>query len=99
MRKKALAKQPFAQHLAELRARLIIVVIDFILGSIIGYFLAKPLINLLLYPLHQSAYYTSPSGGFNVVISVSLLAGILFAIPTIIYQSFLFTKPLLSGAL
>lgn len=90
-----MSKQPFAHHLAELRTRLLFIVIDFILGSVIGYMLAKPLIAWLLYPLHQSVYYTSPIGGFNVVISVSLLVGILFAIPTILYQSFLFTKPLL----
>src|ERR1700722_16056892 len=95
MRKKAMSKQPFAHHLAELRVRLLLVAISFIIGSVIGYYIAKPLITLILFPLHQSVYYTSPIGGFNVVISVSLLVGILFAIPNLLYQSFLFSKPLL----
>jgi len=99
MRKKALVKQPFAHHLTELRTRLLVIVIDFILGSIIGYLIAKPIIAWLLYPLHQAIYYTSPIGGFNVILSISLLAGILFAIPTLLYQSFLFTKPLLPEAI
>jgi len=59
MSKKALAKQPFAHHLAELRARILLVVISFIIGSILGYLIAKPLLTWLLYPLHQSVYYTS----------------------------------------
>ncbi len=93
--KKALVKQPFAQHLTELRARLLLIFISFIIGLTIGYYAAKPLISLLLYPLHQSVYYTSPTGGFNVILSVSLLVGVLFMIPNLLYQSFLFLKPLL----
>jgi sec-independent protein translocase protein TatC len=99
MTKKALAKQPFAQHLAELRARLFLIFISFIIGSLIGYFIAKPLITFLLYPLHQTVYYTSPIGGFNVILSISMLVGILFAIPNLLYQSFLFAKPLLSQSI
>ncbi len=99
MRKKGLAKQPFAYHLAELRIRLLFVCVGFITGSIIGYYFAKPLLNWILFPLHQSVYYTSPIGGFNVVLSVSLLIGILFAIPIFLYQSFLFTRPLLPESL
>lgn len=99
MRKKALAKQPFAQHLVELRARLLFIFVDFFLGSLIGYLLAKQLITWLLYPLHQSVYYTSPIGGFNVILSISLLVGVLFTIPTLLYQSFLFLKPLLPASL
>ncbi|HEX8931560.1 MAG TPA: twin-arginine translocase subunit TatC [Patescibacteria group bacterium] len=99
MRKKALAKQPFAYHLAEFRTRLFIILIDFILGSIIGYYFSKQLTDWFLYPLHQSVYYTSPVGGFNLVLSVSMLIGIFFAIPTMLYQSFLFIKPLLPSSL
>jgi sec-independent protein translocase protein TatC len=99
MRKKELSKQPFAEHLAELRARLLLIVVDFLLGSLIGYLLANQIITWLLYPLHQSVYYTTPIGGFNVILSVSLLVGILFTIPTFLYQSFLFSKPLLPTTL
>ena len=99
MSNKTLRKQPFAEHLAELRSRLLFVVVDFFLGSLIGYLLANKLIIWLLFPLHQSVYYTSPIGGFNIVISVSLFAGIIFTIPTFLYQSVLFSKPLLSSSL
>src|SRR5215469_14970693 len=96
--RKALVKQPFAHHLVELRARLFLTLISFILGSVIGYLIAKPLLTWLLSPLHQSVYYTSPTGGFNIIFSVSLLVGVLFTIPNFLYQSFLFIKPLLHNS-
>jgi len=94
-----LVKKPFAHHLLELRMRLLWVVAIFIIGSVIGYFFSNPLITVILYPLHQSVYYTSPIGGFNVVMTISLLVGILTAIPMLLYQSFLFAKPLLPVSL
>lgn len=88
-------KKPFVDHLVELRNRLFVVFLALGIGSFIGYYFSQQLIDFLLKPLNQSLYYTSPVGGFNFVMQISLFFGILFALPVFIYHFFHFISPAL----
>jgi sec-independent protein translocase protein TatC len=86
----------FYDHLIELRKRLFFCALVISVTSIIGYIFNQNIINFLIYPLHQSLYYTSPGGGFDITIKVSLLFGILVSTPLITYQLIRFIEPTLS---
>lgn len=90
-----LRKQPFAQHLVELRTRFLWIFVAVCLGSVIGYQLSGKLITLLVLPLHKPLYYTSPMGGFNFVLELSLLVGILVALSVAVYHTLKFLEPIL----
>ncbi len=88
-------EQTFAQHLLELRTRFLFILLSLLLGTLIGYFLHESLISILIKPLNQPLFYTSPTGGLDFVIKVSLLFGIIISTPIFIYQIIKFTSPLL----
>jgi sec-independent protein translocase protein TatC len=88
-----LARQPFLHHLYELRRRLAWVAGVFVLGSSAGYVWHEPLIELLQHPLGEKLYYNAPGGGFSFVTNVSIFAGMLLAVPVIMYQLIKFIEP------
>jgi sec-independent protein translocase protein TatC len=88
-------RQPFSEHLRELRTRIIWILFVFLLGSGIGYILRDYILSILIKPLNQTIFYTSPAGGFNFVINISLFFGFLFALPMIVYQTVRFVEPAL----
>lgn len=85
----------FLDHLNELRSRLFWSAASFGIGATIGYFINTPFVALLLKPLHQSLYYTSPTGGFDFVFKTSVFFGFIFAFPTVVYHILKFIEPLL----
>lgn len=85
--------KPFIQHLDELRTRFFIALIVTFIFSSIGYAFHERLLTLLIKPLGQPIYYTNPGGGFDLVFKISLLFGLLFAMPFVIYQLLAFIKP------
>lgn len=85
--------QPFSEHVRELRRRLLVSVAALILGTIVGYFIHERLFQLIRRPLHQQLYYTTPTGGFNAIIKVSILFGVLIAVPVFVYQIGKFLSP------
>lgn len=90
-----LGKQTFGTHLLELRSRLFTSLLSFIAGSIIGYLIHPTLIEILIKPWGQSVFYTSPAGGFDFVLKVSLLFGFLVSIPILLYHTIRFVEPVL----
>lgn len=86
----------FYDHLIELRKRLFLSAIVITIGSIIGYYFNQQIIAVLVRPLNQPLYYTSPAGGFNAVFQISLLFGILLSTPFLVYQIIKFIEPALS---
>jgi len=87
--------KPFIEHLIELRNRLLIVFVCLGITTVIGYQFYGALLRILLAPLHQSVYYTSPLGGFNFSLQLSLLFGMLASSPVVLYQLFRFVGPAL----
>lgn len=85
--------QPFGEHLRELRRRLMYTIAALFLGSIAGYALHEKLFSLIRRPLHSQLYYTTPTGGFNAVIKISILFGVIVTVPVFVYQLCKFLSP------
>jgi sec-independent protein translocase protein TatC len=88
----------FVEHLDELRHRLIKSVGAIALGSIIGWFLAKPVIALLVAPvrtyLHvKTLYVPQVYGAFTLNLKIAIILGFAFALPVTIYQLWAFVSP------
>ena len=92
-------KMPFTAHLEELRKRLIISVVAIGIGTSIGYGFKEKLFYLLMRPLihalppGQKIIFTGLPEAFFVYLEVALIAGILVAMPVILYQVWLFVAP------
>ncbi len=85
--------QPFGEHVRELRQRLLISIAVLFMGCSVGYLIHARLFTLITQPLHQPLYYTTPTGGFNAIIKISILFGVLVTIPVAIYQLSKFLSP------
>lgn len=86
-------RQPFMEHVQELRGRLIWIVAALLVGTTIGYYIKDQLLDLLVKPLGKTLYYTSPGGGFSLIIQLCLGFGIIFAVPVLIYHLIQFLAP------
>ncbi len=89
------SKQTLAHHLGELRKRLAIIALVFIVAVIAAYQIHEGIISVLQRPLHETLYFTSPGGGFNFVLKVCMLVAFLAASPIIILQIIRFVEPVL----
>ncbi|MDB5176307.1 MAG: Sec-independent protein translocase subunit TatC, sec-independent protein translocase protein TatC [Candidatus Saccharibacteria bacterium] len=92
---KSTIQKPLTEHIQELRVRFTWVAVYISLGCFAGYMLQAHLLKLLQKPLGQTLYYTSPTGGFAFVFKLVVVAGIIFALPAILYNIFRFIEPVL----
>jgi sec-independent protein translocase protein TatC len=88
----------FVEHLDELRHRLIICVVAIAVGSVGGWFLAKPVIKLLVAPvrkyLHATTLYVPQVyGAFTINLKIAVILGFAFALPVTLYQIWAFVAP------
>lgn len=88
-------EKTFLEHFQELRNRLGIWFIFLILFSYIGYVLRDNISLILLKPLNQTLYFSSPAGGFNYIFSISLFFGFLSSLPLLVYELTIFVEPAL----
>ncbi len=94
-------KQPFLAHLEELRKRLIVCAIAIGVGFAISYAFSKQLFSFLILPLTKvlppdsRLIFTNLPEMFITYIKVSLVAGIIVAIPVIFYEVWMFLVPAL----
>lgn len=93
---KAAEKQPFFEHVRELRRRLFYVAVSVILFSCAAYGVEHHIVDALLKPAEgQKFIYTSPGGGIDFLFRVCLYVGIACSIPVIVYQLLRYLEPLL----
>lgn len=86
-------------HVRELRTRLMIVGVVFLLTSSIAYVFRQPVLDLLLSPLNgQKLIYLNPAGGFNFVLLVSFYVGLALTSPILLQQLYRFVRPVLPSA-
>lgn len=88
----------FVEHLEELRHRLIVCVVSIALGSVIGWFLAKPVVKLLVEPVRKylhakTLYVPQVYGAFTINLKVAIILGFAFALPVTLYQVWAFVAP------
>ncbi len=86
-------KKPFISHIQELRTKLTWSVLVLVVGSVIGYLLRDSILKILLSPLNQPLYYTSPAGGFSFTFSLSLFFGFIVSLPFFTFQILAFVEP------
>lgn len=86
-------KLTFYDHILEIRKRLFMVFVVFVLGSILGFVFNSEIQAILINPLGQQLYYTSPMGGFSFMFNISLFAGALIAIPFCVLHIIKFVAP------
>lgn len=92
-------RKPFIEHLRELRTRLFFVSLAIIAGSGAAYPLRQNIIDFLVAPAgDQQFIFTSPTGGFDFVFKVCLAAGVVAAIPVIIFNLLRYLQPLFPRA-
>lgn len=88
----------FLEHLDEMRRRLIIAVIAISACTLASFFYSDKILDILAYPMRQyipAVYFFSPADAFVVKIKVSLLSGLIFASPILMWQVWLFVSPAL----
>ena len=91
-----MSKVAASQHLKELRTRVFIVVIFFIIGASLAYAFQAPVIDAVLSPLKgQKLVYLNPAGGFSFIFMVSIYSGVALAFPILIQQLYAFVRPAL----
>jgi len=92
-------KQPFLNHLEELRKRLITCAIAVGIGFAGCYFFSERIFQLLIRPLREvlpegnSLIFTSLPEMFLTYLKVALVSGILLAAPFLFYQMWMFIAP------
>ena len=93
------AKMSFTAHLGELRNRLIKCLVAVGIGFVGSYFFKEKLFQILVYPLLKAMgekgalIFTGVPEPFFVYLKVSLVAGIFFSAPVILYEIWAFVAP------
>jgi sec-independent protein translocase protein TatC len=91
------------EHLEELRYRLFICIAAYLVMAIVAYIVYRPLLNFLLRPLDQAGrigsvkvqdvYVTGIATGFVLRLKTAAFAGVIFALPILLYQLWRFVTP------
>ncbi|TQK75676.1 sec-independent protein translocase protein TatC [Rarobacter incanus] len=93
---------PLAQHLAELRKRLLLSLIGVVLGAIAGWFAFNPVFDTMQRPLLEAAArngsiininFTGMTSAFDVRLKVALFLGLIGTSPWWLYQLWAFITP------
>ncbi len=94
---------PLIEHLAELRTRLIRAVLAFIVGIVLAFTVAEPVLQFLLGPIESTLrdlgdpsptlQYTSPQEYLFTLFRISMVFGFALSFPVIGYQLWRFVAP------
>jgi sec-independent protein translocase protein TatC len=90
-----LGEMSLVDHLQELRRRLIICLIAVGITSTASYFYAAQLVHVITAPAGKM-YFMNPAEAFFTYLKVSMFAGLLLALPVVLYQVWAFVIPALT---
>jgi sec-independent protein translocase protein TatC len=92
------AEMSLVDHLQELRKRIIVSLIAVGLTSTGCYFYAAQLVNFIIAPAASAGklYFMNPAEAFFAYLKISLFAGLLLALPVVLYQVWAFVIPALT---
>jgi sec-independent protein translocase protein TatC len=65
----------------------------------VGYIFYEPLFAFVKAPLHAPLHYMSPAGSFTLVVKISLVIGVIAALPVAVYNAIMFVQPALTKRL
>lgn len=92
---------PFLDHLDELRRRLIVCVIAVGLGFVIAYIFSQEIFNIIIAPIVKALpegttlIFIGVTEAFMTYLKMSLVVGIVIALPVILYEIWMFVAPAL----
>ncbi|MBD0316107.1 MAG: twin-arginine translocase subunit TatC [Nitrospiraceae bacterium] len=86
---------PLAQHLADIKRRLIIMTVTMLGAFALTFTYAPELIGWLKRPFTDDLIFYGPTEALFASIKVSLLAGVVLSLPVILYQGWKFIEPAL----
>jgi len=92
-------KMSFLEHLDELRKRLVISVLALLVGFLVAFSVISPIFDFIMRPLQEilpdggRLVYTEPAEAFLLYIKIAALAGLMLAIPVVLYQLWRFVAP------
>lgn len=89
------------EHLAELRRRLIVSIVAFVLGAVVCYAVYNHILNFLRGPYCKALHrhicpdfvITAPLQGFSARLDLSALGGLVIALPIILWELWQFVTP------
>ena len=98
------SRAPLLEHLSELRSRLIKALLAFIVATVVCFFFAGPLFNILVEPFITAfkthgvtedprLIYTAPLEFFFVKLKIALFAGLFVSFPIMAWQVYAFVAP------
>jgi sec-independent protein translocase protein TatC len=89
------AEMSLVDHLTELRDRLIKVVLAVAVASSVGFYFGDQIVAFLRAPLPgtEPLYYTGVGDAFGIRLKISVVVGIILAMPVILYQVWAFIAP------
>jgi len=96
-----LTNMSLVDHLEELRWRILKSLIAIAVGSVIAFIFREQIVSFLAAPLPQGAemlthgkiVVTGITEGFTVFLLVSIAAGVILALPVLLYQTWAFVAP------
>jgi sec-independent protein translocase protein TatC len=81
-------------HLGELRSRLFRSILAIVAGSVVGFYFSVPIRDLLLVPLPTGQVQVlGPGDAFMITLRISIVTGVILAMPVILYQAWSFIAP------
>ncbi len=92
-----LGEMTIIEHLEELRSRLIKSLIALGIGAALAFAFTTPILRVLIAPAGVKPIFLRPTEMFLTYFKVSMLAGVILAMPVIVYQFMRFAWPGLAG--
>jgi len=81
-------------HLSELRRRIFISIAAVVVGSVVGFFFSGQLLHILKSPLgNLPLNFLSPGEAFFIYIKLSVVVGLVLAMPVLLYELWAFISP------
>jgi sec-independent protein translocase protein TatC len=93
------AKMTFLEHLVELRKRIVVSLVAVAVGCIIAFTFVSKIYSFVMDPLYRllpkgsEFIFTEPTEAFVLYVKMALLAGVVMAVPIILWQVWLFVAP------
>lgn len=94
---------PLVEHLRELRTRLIRSVVAFVIGIVLAFTVAEPILQFLLKPIEETLrdlgdpapvlQFTAPQEYLFTLFRISMVFGFALAFPVIAHQLWRFVAP------
>ena len=94
---------PLVEHLTELRNRLIWSVCAFLVGMVLCFIVAEPILDFMLAPIEEAMralgnpnpvmQYTAPQEYFFTLMHIAMVGGLMVSFPVIGYQLWRFVAP------